>query len=496
MTINPTLSFVAATPAAAPSPAPIFKALAAAGLIAPFFSFGAVITVNTTAANGGPGLCSLRDAAAAVNLPGSNQGSCAVADASPLGNEVRFAANVVGTITYTDASPLFSYSGVEFSPQSDLTITGPGASTLGISCASNAVPVGSMLVFTNTASNIAISGLGFNNCFAPGAPFGAAGLFVVDQPSMNAVNSVTLSDLVISGNTGYVGGLAVSSTGVTTLRRLSITGNTGQVAGGAGIQGIFGGADVDVQSTTIANNVSLGLYSGAAILTPGDISINNTTVSGNIGGQTALGLLTDPGSQFGIRHSTIVRNASGNATNYAALFFGYGFEGEVSKSVRSQSKALTVESGLNNSIVCGNTSDDISGQGNVIANYNLIGTVNTTSLFLGGVGNVPGCTGAQLNNWLGPLANNGGPTQTHALLNVAGNPAINGGNPAYIGSPTDQTGINGRIGGGRTDMGAYEIVSAAAATNVPVPTTGAVGLGALSLALAALGMRRRKSTKA
>ena len=64
---------------------------------------------------------------------------------------------------------------------------------------------------------------------------------------------------------------------------------------------------------------------------------------------------------------------------------------------------------------------------------------------------------------LGPLANNGGPTQTMALL--AGSPAINAGSnalavdPSNNGQPltTDQRGVPfARIAGGTVDIGAYE----------------------------------------
>jgi hypothetical protein len=482
----------------APAPAPVFKALAAAGLIAPFLSHGAIITVNTTAETGSAGQCSLRDAASAVRFPGASINGCAVADAPPVGNEIRFAANVVGTITYSAPHTPFNYAGVEILPQSNLTIAGPGASTLGISCNANAVSVGSMLVFTNTASNISISGLGFNNCLAQGTLFaGAAGLSVFDLGS-NAVNQITLSDLVISGNSGGVGGLNVSSTGVTTLRRLSITGNTGQFVGGFAVQGLNDGADVDIQSSTIANNLGSQLSAGA-VFTDGDISMNNVTVSGNVGGQNALLLA---GGDVGVRHSTIVRNTTdplANTTSYTALQFGFGGFGRsfLAKSARADQKALTVASGLNNSIVCGNSQYDIGTSSNVVANYNLIGSVSPDyGAVPFGTGNVTNCTAAQLNGWLGPLANNGGPTQTHALLNVPGNPAINGGDPAYTGSPNDQTGVTPRISGGRTDMGAVEFAAAPApqAVGAPVPVNGALGLGALSLALAALGARRRKKT--
>jgi hypothetical protein len=57
---------------------------------------------------------------------------------------------------------------------------------------------------------------------------------------------------------------------------------------------------------------------------------------------------------------------------------------------------------------------------------------------------------------LAPLANNGGPTQTHAL--VAGSPAINAGNPSFTSPPDfDQRGVGfDRVSGGRTDIGAFE----------------------------------------
>lgn len=60
-----------------------------------------------------------------------------------------------------------------------------------------------------------------------------------------------------------------------------------------------------------------------------------------------------------------------------------------------------------------------------------------------------------LNNtdpWLGPLADNGGPTPTMALL--AGSTAIDAGDNSSV-SPTDQRGVP-RPFGAATDIGAYE----------------------------------------
>src|ERR1051326_2605094 len=110
---------------------------------------------------------------------------------------------------------------------------------------------------------------------------------------------------------------------------------------------------------------------------------------------------------------------------------------------------------LRNTIVAGNTRsgtpDDINGTVNDSSSFNLVGTGGALS---NGVnGNQVGVT----NPLLGALANNGGPTLTHALL--AGSPAINTGSNALAldpnGSPliTDQRGAGfTRISGGTVDI--------------------------------------------
>jgi hypothetical protein len=56
---------------------------------------------------------------------------------------------------------------------------------------------------------------------------------------------------------------------------------------------------------------------------------------------------------------------------------------------------------------------------------------------------------------LEPLADNGGPTRTHAL--AAGSPAIDAGND-YFGDAFDQRGDGfARVANGRADIGAFEV---------------------------------------
>jgi hypothetical protein len=82
--------------------------------------------------------------------------------------------------------------------------------------------------------------------------------------------------------------------------------------------------------------------------------------------------------------------------------------------------------------------------------YNLIQAPGSVTFTGTTVGNIYG-----VNPMLGPLANNGGPTQTMAL--ETGSPAINAGDPDTAGLPaTDQRGLP-RVVGGRVDIGAFEV---------------------------------------
>jgi hypothetical protein len=89
--------------------------------------------------------------------------------------------------------------------------------------------------------------------------------------------------------------------------------------------------------------------------------------------------------------------------------------------------------------------------------HNLIGVVNGSTGF-GAAGDQLGNVGDPLDPMLAPLANNGGPTRTHALL--AGSPAIDQGD--NNGAPTtDQRGVSrprdGDGNGSRiVDIGAFE----------------------------------------
>ncbi len=98
--------------------------------------------------------------------------------------------------------------------------------------------------------------------------------------------------------------------------------------------------------------------------------------------------------------------------------------------------------------------DDISGAVVGSSSYNLIGDGTGLSGITNGVNNNQVGSGASpINPLLGPLVNNGGSTETHALL--TGSPALDTGNNATC-PATDQRGIP-RPGGAACDIGSYEL---------------------------------------
>src|SRR5260370_25869021 len=97
------------------------------------------------------------------------------------------------------------------------------------------------------------------------------------------------------------------------------------------------------------------------------------------------------------------------------------------------------------------TRDDVYGALGPNGDYNLIGDgTNMTGLSNGVNGNQVGSAASPIDPLLGPLADNGGPTKTHALL--PGSPALNAGDPSQLGT-ADQRGV---VRKGGVNIGAYQ----------------------------------------
>jgi hypothetical protein len=309
----------------------------------------------------------------------------------------------------------------------NLTIEGPGAHLLTV-MRSSAVGIPNFRIFEIAWARITvnISGLTVSNGHTefdtPGGGVGG-GILNLMEATLN------LRNVTVSGNK---------------------TGAGGHSSGGSG-GGIFNEGTLTVVNSTVSGNQtgvtsSWGGSGGGGIYNRrGTLTVVNSTISGN---QTGKG--GDGGGIYNVDTMTLINTTiSGNQTG-ASSGGGGGVRNYGTANVMN-----TIIAG--NLLGAGGEGPDFFGD-LISQDYNLIG--NTASTF------ITGATAHNLLNQsanLGPLANNGGPTQTMALL--AGSPAINAGNNAAITNPplsgppfTDQRGLGfDRILNGTVDVGAFEL---------------------------------------
>ncbi len=306
---------------------------------------------------------------------------------------------------------------------------------------------------------------------------------------IHARGLVTLTNATVSGNTtsGYraFGGGVYSADSVTATNS-AVSGNstTGIRAFGGGIAAESVSSLVTLTNTTINNNSTAGERADGGGVLSSNIVATNSTISGNTtsgidgqgGGVHAFNDLT-------LTNSTVSGNStSGNGANGGGVVV-VG-EATISNSTITDNNAMMADGGgffqpegtrnppltISNSIVAGNsaggTGEDLrtDPDSTLTASYNLIQTLSGLSLeqmfaLVGGDGNLTG-----MSPLLGALADNGGPTLTHALMD--GSPAIDAGDPAIAANPAefDQRGngflrvVDGGVGGMRIDIGAFEFV--------------------------------------
>jgi hypothetical protein len=105
-------------------------------------------------------------------------------------------------------------------------------------------------------------------------------------------------------------------------------------------------------------------------------------------------------------------------------------------------------------ILAGNSGIDLGPVGAITSDHSILGVIDPAVVVTDAGGTQIG-----VDPMLAALADNGGPTQTMALL--AGSPATDAGpdpEPAFPGSDFDQRGDGfARVVGGRADVGAFEV---------------------------------------
>lgn len=245
-------------------------------------------------------------------------------------------------------------------------------------------------------------------------------------------------------------GFAVSSGATVILSGLTITG--GARSGG----GIFNAGTLTLSYVTISGNVAPdgGVGGGIWNYLNSTLTLNNCTVSANFAIRDVYG----PGRGGGIYNLGILTldnsTVSGNDADDGAGIANYGTLALSSSTISANFSELGLGGGISNggiftarnTIVAANTGHDISGNVTSLG-HNLIGNTAGGSGFRPDLGDL-----LDVDALLGPLQDNGGPTQTMFLL--PGSPAIDSGDNAGA----DQRGPGfPRITGNIIDIGAVEV---------------------------------------
>ena len=313
---------------------------------------------------------------------------------------------------------------------------------------------------------------------------GGGGAIGKGNPGIVNVSNCTLSGNSISGSGG--GGAVVTGMGGGTMNihNSTLSGNT---AGGSSGGGVFNypGGTVNITNSTLSGNSAENDSGGGGIYNSGGATMNiiNSTLSGNSadasgggggGGIANLGTLV-------ITNSTVAGNSAAFGGGvYSSSSFG-------TANVRSSIIAMNTLNGVG-----GNVGPDVYGPFNP-AGFNLIGkNDDAAASFPAGNPNanndIVGTSASPIDpnfelDAMGKplLKNNGGPTQTVALL--FGSPAIDKGtsNGSTGTLSTDQRGsgfprtfddpaIPNATGSDGTDVGAFELQTAAPPTPTPTPT--------------------------
>ena len=244
--------------------------------------------------------------------------------------------------------------------------------------------------------------------------------------------TVNISGLTVANgySTSFGGGIA--NFGTLTLDNTAVVGNTADECptGKCGFPppasggGIGNNGTLTINDSTISGNHAVrdggGIANGDSFTWEGgSVTLNNSTVAGNRASAGGGIYKTSGAATLTISNSTIARNE-------ALIGGGGGIRGQA--TLRNTIRALN--------------SDDPT-TGHIDGSYNLIG-------------------GDPL---LGSLQDNGGPTQTMALLTAS--PALNAGDPAQLGVP-DQRGV---VRSGGVNIGAYQASASAFVLTAPATVT-------------------------
>ncbi len=258
---------------------------------------------------------------------------------------------------------------------------------------------------------------------------------------------LTITNSTISGNSavGSGGGIA-NRYGTLTVAGSTISYNSATDGGG------IWGNRLTVTDSTISGN-SARDDGGGIFSRFGGVTMVGSTVSGNSARDGSGGGVFVFNSVSSIRHSTVPANTAYSSAGGGAFIAGGKLALDHTILARNSASLGPDLTGLIGTVF------DVTFS--LIGNNAQSGLAATPPGTPNANGNRIGTAGSPIDPLLGPLADNGGPTLTHALL--AGSPAIDAGDPSAV------VGMNGvpefdqrgnpfiRVVGAAIDVGAFEL---------------------------------------
>ncbi|MBF0357366.1 MAG: DUF4347 domain-containing protein [Magnetococcales bacterium] len=405
----------------------------------------ATITVTSTADNStSDGLVTLREAITAAQTDASVDGSTAGSGADTIVFSVTANSTIQLTSVLTISSDItidgdFDGSGDNVA---DISISDDGAtSTRGFFISAGTVNFNSLTLddidYTSGSGGAIVhtgGTLTIYNSTIKNSSASSSGGGIWSSSTLNITNST------ISTNSATSNGGNIYSTGTLNITDSTVSGGVATGWGG----GLMSYGTVNITRSTFSTNQATsnvgGIYNNSVL------NIIDSTISGNFTNGNAGGIYVSAGTTT-IEHSTIAFNVadmndSGSTGGGIYNSAGTANLGHTIVSNNYQDSASSVSSDLVGTF--GSSGDS--------AGYNLLNDVAAATIGGTTTGNISTDPNLQA------LANNGGTTQTHALL--AGSAAVNAGNASITNEPTyDQrsTGYSRKVG--TIDIGAFERVA-------------------------------------
>ncbi|PYT01519.1 MAG: hypothetical protein DMF63_01340 [Acidobacteria bacterium] len=303
---------------------------------------------------------------------------------------------------------------------SPITIVGPGPRRLTVQ-RSFAPGTPDFRIFHVLGWGSTIRGMTIKNGRITGALFGG-GIYVEDYCSLD------LTEVSVVNNFALYGG-GIANWGYVNVTRSLFAGNRGNNQGGAIYNIRFPARTFRITDSTVTGN-SAGVH--GAISNDGTMLLVNDTITHNSADDLTTGIASYPEGTVTVLNSIIGSDTSPTLTSLGGAFISLG--------------------------------------------NNIITDARNSNGFVNGVNNDQVSNNNAIDPLLGPLMNNGGQTDTRALL--AGSPAINAGNncistgncstnPPFRLNNDQRSGF-ARLNGAAVDVGAFEHNS--------TPVTGIISL--------------------